>query len=64
MAAISMVFEQISFPVFRFSTLESGETQKCDSTNLHLRYTAIRYQLYNLKNVKNIHGGELLIVKL
>ena len=25
---------------------------------------AIRYHLYNLKNVKNTHGGMLLLVKL
>ena len=25
---------------------------------------AIRYHLYNLKNLKNIHGGVLILVKL
>ena len=27
-------------------------------------HCAIRYQLYNLKNVKNSHGGMLILVKL
>ena len=30
----------------------------------HMRHCAVWYNLYNLNNVKNIHGGVLLLVKL
>ena len=41
----------------------NNKSNNCLSRSIVMRY-AIWYHLYNLKNVKNTHGGMLLLVKL
>ena len=51
----------IDFP--KFPQIDSKVVVVKDEI-LYVMLSAISYQLYNLKNAKNIHGGVLLLVKL
>ena len=51
-------------PYTRNSLFSFSQGRERKSTRKYVVFCAIYYHLYNLKNVKNIHGGVLFLVKL
>ena len=46
-------------------SVETVVTSRASNTLFeYVMHCAIRYHLYNFKNIKNTHGGVLLLVKL